>query len=821
MKNQFIAHQRKSDGTSQSLWRHLAEVSELAGKFSAKIGLPKQGELLGILHDLGKASSEFDSYIKSAVGLIDSDDDSFVNESEKKGKIDHSSAGAQILYKKLTKQGSEGEISAQVLALCIASHHSGMIDCLSPDGLNNFARRIKKPEEKAHTNESYANINDLERETIEHYFTKELTTQILVKIRSLKEENDSIETVMFKAGLLTRFFFSCLIDADRLNTADFEFPQNTRIRNSGNYTPWEILIQRFATKKFDRKNKVDDLREEISRQCFEFANRPKGLYQLTVPTGGGKTFSSLRFALNHAASHGMERIIYVIPYTSIIDQNADEVKKVLEEKDGNGNYLDTVVLEHHSNLSPEEETYRQSLLAENWDAPVVFTTSVQLLEALFGSGTKRVRRMHQLANAVIIFDEIQTIPIRCVHMFNVAIRFLINACGSTVVLCTATQPLLDKIECKSRALVISPQQKMIKDVTRLFRDLKRVEIHDVRKPGGWTEIEVRDIARRELQEAGSVLIVVNTKKSARGLYDQLKGSDLKGGFHLSTDMCPQHRLDVLETIKDRLEKNLPTICVSTQLIEAGVDIDFGSVIRYLAGLDSIAQAAGRCNRHGLRKRGNVFVVDPRDESLGNLEEIRIAAETAQRVLDEFKASPARFGNDLLSPAAMEQFYTYYFYDRKDKMDYPVTSTSSVGREDDLFTLLSTNSKSVEAFRRINNGQQPSLFLKQSFQTAAQCFRAIDSSTIGVIVPYGAEGKQIIADLCAAFEVEKQYKLLKQAQRYSVNVYEGVFKNLAENGIINEVQNGTGVFFLDSQYYSNEFGLSREIVSEMETLITEG
>ncbi len=487
MKGRFIAHRRAKDGVSQDLWTHLGEASQLAGRFASKIGLQAHGELLGLLHDLGKASKEFDLYIRSAVGLIDPDNDNFVDASEKKGKVDHSSAGAQTIQKKLSTMGTEGSLVAQFLSLCIASHHSGMIDCLLPDGANNLERRIKKPEEKTHAEEAYSNLDNAERETIENLFSKELTAELLGKLRSLKEEGDSKKGLMFKYGLLARFLFSCLIDADRLSTADFEFPKNPKIRNQGKYVPWDILIERFDGKKFEKRNEVDVLRGEISQGCLEFSKKPKGLYQLTVPTGGGKTFASLRFALNHADVNKMDRVIYVIPYTSIIDQNANEVRKVLEQKNDKGQYSDEVVLEHHSNLTPDEETRRQSLLSENWDAPIVFTTSVQFLEGLFGSGTRGARRMHQLANAVIVFDEVQTIPIRCVHMFNVSLRFLVKGCGSTVVLCTATQPLLDKIEIKERALQVSPEQQMIQDVKKLFQDLKRVEVHDRRKIGGWSE----------------------------------------------------------------------------------------------------------------------------------------------------------------------------------------------------------------------------------------------------------------------------------------------------------------------------------------------
>ncbi len=816
---QYIAHRRKKDKQIQELSAHLKETANLAGEFAFKIDLKGQGELIGLLHDIGKASREFKQYIESALGIIDPDEDDYVDAKGLKGKVDHSTAGAQIIYNNLSKKGPEGIIAAQILALCVASHHSGVIDCLSPDGKNNFQRRMEKTEEKAHTAEVWSNLEEAERTKIVKMFSEELSAQIVSKIKSLKEENDSKESLMFKYGLLTRLLFSCLIDADRLSTADFEFPQNLNIRNRNRYPSWETLIERFNAHKFERHNEVDDLRSNVSQQCFEFSKKPRGLYQLTVPTGGGKTFSSLRFALHHAKVNKMDRIIYVIPYTSIIDQNADEVRKILEEKDADGRYLDKVILEHHSNLTPDEETRRQNLLSENWDAPVVFTTSVQFLETLFASGTRSARRMHQLANAVIIFDEVQTIPVRCVHMFNLALRFLLKGCDSTVVLCTATQPLLDKIEKKERALQILPDQQMIRDVKGLFRDLKRVTVYDRRKIGGWSEDEVAALTREELRVNGSVLIVVNTKSSAKSLYLQFKALGFQNLFHLSTDMCPAHRMAVLNTLKGRLDparqESVPVVCVSTQLIEAGVDIDFGSVIRYLAGLDSIAQVAGRCNRHGTRSKGHVFIVNPKNENLHRLAEIRIGAQKAERILDEFKEMPERFEKEILSPSAMEQYYKYYFYDRKDIMNYPVTSNSPVGREDNLFDLLSTNPKSEQEYQRIHQSSCP-LSLKQSFQSAAKAFHAIDSAGRGIVVPYD-EGKKIINDLCSAYEIEKHYALIKKAQRYSVNVYENVFTDLGKKGIIQEVQEGSGIFYLNNQYYSNEFGLSREIVNEMQLL----
>lgn len=824
-KNKPIAHIRKNDTSCknpQYLWEHLSETSKQAARFAAKIGLEKSGKLLGLLHDLGKASREFQNYIRSANGLIDPDEDGYTDVVAMKGKIDHSSAGAQVIYNQLGEKGAKECINAQILALCLASHHSGMIDCLLPSGEDNFTRRIKKSEENTHTSEALSNIDAQERKSIEESLDDTGVEQLIEKLKSLKEENDLQDTLSFKHGLLIRFLLSCLIDADRLDTANFEFPNNARIRNHNNYYPWEILIERLDAKlkEFEDKagkNEVDELRNQVSRACLDFSIKPKGIYQLKVPTGGGKTLASLRFALNHAKHHKMDRVFYIIPYTSIIDQNANEVRKILEDMDEDGKFLDRVVLEHHSNMTPEEETKRQNLLAENWDASIVFTTQVQFLETLFGSGTRGVRRMHQLANSIIIFDEVQTLPIRVVHMFNLALRFLVNNCGATVVLCTATQPLLDKVEPKQRSLVITPEQRIIQNEAELFERLKRVEVFDKRKDGGWNDEEVANLAEQELQKQGSVLIIVNTKKSARNLYQAVCQKKIADVYHLSTNMCPAHRLEVLKDIKDRLLQKLPVICVSTQLIEAGVDIDFGAVIRYLAGLDSIAQAAGRCNRNGKMKCGNVWIVNPEKESIEKLRDIRIGKEKAERLLDEFKANPEGFGEDILGLNAMATYYQYYFFERKEELNYPVGQDSSAGRNDNLFNLLSLNELSFQAHYRQENSN-PKIPFKQSFQTASKAFQAIDSLTRGVVVPYGKDGERMIVDLCGAIEIEKQYKLIKKAQRYSVNLLPYELKIMQDKGAIQEVQEGSGILYLDNQYYSDQFGWQDEIVNDMKPLI---
>jgi len=636
-------------------------------------------------------------------------------------------------------------------------------------------------------------------------------------------------TLPFKHGLLARFLLSCVLEADRLNTADFEHPGNEAIRNYGKYVPWDVLIERLEAKyaqyaqetaqmKPGRALEVNQLRAQVAQACLEAAGKPKGIYQLTVPTGGGKTEASLRFALHHAKTHQMDRVFYIVPYITIIDQNADKIRDILETADERGK----VVLEHHSNFVPEDDTrYRYNLLAENWDAPIVFTTQVQFLEALFGSGTRDARRMHQLANSVIIFDEVQNVPLKITHMFNAALRFLTHDCGATVVLCTATQPPLDKLPNEYRRLTIAPEYQIIQNPQELFEKLKRVEVHDERKPGGWTNAEIADLAKRALREKGSVLIVVNTRPSALAVYQEIKNRNLGVPlYHLSTNMCAAHRRAVLERhIKPKLKSKQPVICVSTQLIEAGVDIDFGAVIRALAGLDSIAQSAGRCNRHGVREDGgSVWVVNPQEENLDRLKDIQSGREHTQRIFDDFKDNPEDFESDLIGLEAITRYYRQYYTAHERELDYPVKRDSPIiGRDDKLFNLLSMNELSTKNYQAAHHGNPPDILLRQSFRSASGEFRVIDSPTRGVIIPIG-KGRRIITELCGAFGLEKKGKLLKQAQRYSVNLFDHQFRNLQQAGAIQEVQEDAGIYYLNNQYYSEEFGWSEEPVNNLITQI---
>jgi CRISPR-associated endonuclease/helicase Cas3 len=548
----------------------LSGVADLAGKYAAKIRLAEHGELLGLVHDLGKYSAEFQAYLKSAVGILNQDEDEeFVDAKGLKGKIDHSTAGAQLISRELSKQGMLGQVVGQILALCVASHHSGLIDCISSDanhfGKDNFSRRMNKAEQRAHLDEVLSKLDP----SISVRFASLIKSGNLLSgiqkhiariVPLSPEKDDKTIIAQQQIGLLVRLLFSCLIDADRLDTATFEKPKTSRNRPSGIYPAWNILVERLETHlaKLAPRRRIDELRRQISLDCLNASPRNKDIYTITVPTGGGKTLASLRFALHHAEKHGLDRIIYVIPYTSIIDQNAEVVRNILEPE-YDTKYKGRIVLEHHSNLTPEEQGWRDKILTENWDAPIIYTTMVQFLETLFGAGTRSARRMHQLAKSVIVFDEIQTLPIKCVHIFNNAINFLADHCESTVVLCTATQPLLDRVNATKGAIRIPEGNELIPDVKKLFDDLRRVEIINSCKPSGWADEEIVELALNEVHRAGSCLVIVNTKKAAQALYSLAGDPEDMAVYHLSTNLCPAHRKEKLADIRSRLDEKKPVL----------------------------------------------------------------------------------------------------------------------------------------------------------------------------------------------------------------------------------------------------------------------
>ncbi|WP_282109988.1 CRISPR-associated helicase Cas3' [Shewanella algicola] len=818
LKTTYVAHPDFEGKQHQSVKAHLCAVSELAGKLSKKVGFEKQGQLIGLMHDFGKYSSAFQNYMQLIVAEQtgynpDNDEGSAETTTSKslKGKIDHSSAGAQWVFKALGSQLGKlqqqeqtlvpyGLAITQALSMCIASHHSGLIDSLS-ENENVFANRIKKSDELTHENECIKNADPELLSQAQSLASFEFILEGSQQLKGMFDKFDisAIEHDYY-LGMFTKILFSCLIDADRIDSADFEQSCNKPERFKK--PDWAFACDKVETfiAHFKPINPIDHMRAEISVNCFQRAQDETGIYSLTVPTGGGKTYASLRFALHHAQKHNLDRIIYIIPFTSIIEQNANAIRGVLDEVNA-----DDWVLEHHSSLEPEQQTWRSKLACENWDKPIVLTTIVQFLESMFASGTRGSRRMHQLSNAVLVFDEIQTLPIRCVHLFNNTINYLTRFCNTTALMCTATQPLLNQLPEQIQPfgeLQLPLENELTPNIDKLYQQLERVSLKNLTKKEGWNENEIAELVQQQLSEVKSCLVIVNTKVWAKTLFQALqsKVTDETKIFHLSTGMCSAHRKQILDEVRARLASGQFTLCISTQLIEAGVDVDFGCVIRFVAGLDSIAQAAGRCNRNGKQQKANVFVLNPAQENVGMLHDIKTGIAATTRIFTEFAEK------DLLKPEAMNRYFQYYFYERHKEMSY------TVKHDQTLLNLLSCN------LRNINNTP---FTLKQSFMTAAKQFKAIDAPVHSVIVPFNEEAKSIITQLCALdkrFDAVSYRSLLKGAQKYSVNIFPNVWQKLIEQQAVYPIAQDEAVFYLSDEFYSQDFGLSLEVTSTQQDLI---
>lgn len=805
------------DSRKQTMAEHLNETAQLAEASAARINFAEWGKLTGLLHDLGKYSEDFQKYITSAA-KDDGQDDVEDSESDRgnstKGKIDHAAAGAQFVWQNIGGGANMWKSrAAKILAIIIAWHHGGLPDAVSPDGEDMFFKRMAKDDAKTHLSESIERLpGDILNEVQKILADEKLYERLKTFLIDIKNTESSVCTEKladrceFALGMLVKMLYSCLVDADRCDTADFCTGDSASIRQRSKYADWDTLCARLEEHlgQFDSSAPLARIRCDISEWSKDAAERPRGIFTMTVPTGGGKTLASLRFALEHARlsrkdAHPIERIIYVIPYTTIIDQNADRVRKILEKsEDEKGR----IVLECHSNLLEERDTRANRILSENWDAPVVFTTNVQFLEAVFSNDPNKLRRMHQLANSIIIFDEIQTLPVKTVHLFCSAVNFLVEKCGTTALLCTATQPLLNGVKKEFGALRYNRSAEIIPQPEKLFSCLKRVNIYSRIKPGGYSVKELADMSLAKQSEFGPLLTIVNTTALARRLYEELAvSSDRVKVFHMSALMCPAHRMDVLGKINEALAAREPLICVATSVMEAGVDADFACVIRSLAGFDSIVQAAGRCNREGRAESGCVYIVNPSDENLSKLDDVRKGRTCAERVISETSDGQTSDKNDLLSLASIELYFRYYFYERDKEMLYWVEA----GRSDNLLNMLSCN--------RLSGGKTKTI--RQAFATSGKQFKVIDAPTEGVIVPYGA-GEDIINRIRNCENPSELKKLLRRAQRYSVNIYKYQQATLFNDGGIYRIDIGknSGVWALQPEYYDENFGLSTERVRKM-------
>lgn len=762
----MIAHQRE-DGTVQTVQEHLLSCACLCRAYAAKIGLQSLGELAGLLHDYSKGSPVWQAY--------------FAESQQKNGKVkkmNHSSGGARLILEELCGGDSKiGRLTAQYLAEMICSHHGGLPDNLSPSGDDKVSKRFF-PEA------------DLCYESAKEYFYKAVSSkeELAILFQRAVTEYGALEEKLdifpvrerdFIRGMVQKYLASCLIDADRYDTACFI--TGTKPAPEREAMPlWTLFSERLEQElaKFPKEGDLNALRRQISDSCCEAAQREDGINTLSSPTGSAKTLASLRYALNHARLKNKKRIFYIIPYISIIDQNAKVIKNILTNTGEDKEAMDAI-LELHSGMIYETEDDRElekkELVSERMDAPLVLTTMVRFLNTFFAGGTRNIRPIHQFADSVILFDEIQNLPLKTVDLFNQMLHFLHKVCGATIVLCTATQPLLNHVPEPVVSLRLSETPELSCCDEEMFFRFSRVRVEDKRIPKGYDEAALADLVLEKAEKAGNALVVMNTIESARHLYDAInsKNSDFIV-YELTTLLCPAHRKALLEEILNKLT-NTPIIVVSTSLIEAGVDFDFHCVLRALAGIDSIFQAAGRCNRHGERKKEPVYIVNPAFESLRNLEDIRIGAGVTAQILDEFREQPGYFGTEFLSPRVIERFFQLYFAQQgKDKkMFYPVGNRT-------LSELLGGNEEAEHTYKM----QQEKPFpypLKQSFETAGEHFYVIEQHGKSVIVPYG-DGKRIIAALNGKLDLSEARSLLRQAQLYTVNLSDSMFHKV-EDGIV--------------------------------------
>lgn len=605
----YIAHIRESDGKIQTVKEHLLGVRDLAEEYGDKLQIKHIAGLAGLLHDMGKYTEVFKEYILSAVENPDAP--------PKRGSVDHSTAGGRLLFNQFhSGHDIYKALLAEIVGNAIISHHSYLQDFLNSDLESKYLYRVqdKQIEEFEHSVDHFFK-NVMEESVFHHYVDK-----AVVELKAYIHMEPTVQ-MEHKSMLLTKFVFSTLIDADRTNTRCFE---ENKVADEGSDS--KILLKTFYQKLMvkinsfregtDANSPINLLRQEMSDQCDKFAEKPSNIYTLSIPTGGGKTLASLRYGLKHAVLFNKKRIIYVVPFTTIIEQNANEVRKILQD--------DAHILEHHSNVleqdSDDDEmddgriTVRQKLklAKDNWDSPIIFTTMVQFLNAFYASGSRNIRRLHNLSESVIIFDEVQKVPVPCISLFNQAVNFLKTYAHSSIVLCTATQPELDFVKHK---LEIEADAEMISHLDHVIEAFKRIEIVDRATGETFTNAKLTEFVKDQLDKVQSVLLVLNTKDAVKDLYHQLKEAGLSISiYHLSTSMCAAHRNYILTEIRKRLSNKEPVICISTQLIEAGVDVSFHCVIRSLAGLDSIAQAAGRCNRHGEYGVQQVYVIDHEEEN---------------------------------------------------------------------------------------------------------------------------------------------------------------------------------------------------------------
>jgi CRISPR-associated endonuclease/helicase Cas3 len=720
---------------NQPLHVHLTNVSKMAGDFGHALGLHEEAVLAGALHDLGKYRQEFQSYLRG--------------ERTSSQETQHAAYGAVWAIK-----------NDQLLqAFVIAGHHAGLHDLADLLGI---------------PDKSVLGLPDALDLAMERHLVEADPPVLLPEPTFITEIADHKGQAL-RIDCAVRMLFSCLIDADRLDSA---FWPLTTPDESALDAP--LLLDRVKSERLRKSASSPDSTLKASRNhifdtCLTKASLAQGFFALTVPTGGGKTLSAMAFALAHAQKHNLRRVIVVIPYLSIIEQNAAEYRRIL----GND-----VILENHSSVKPrpdadEEEKDALELAAENWDSPVVITTSVQFIESLLSARPSRCRKLHRIAHSVVIFDEVQTMPSHLLQPIFSVFRELVRQYGVSFVFSSATQPAFLKSTSLPDGFTPGEMRPIIDDPNHLFRSLRRVNYHLPRdeKTLDWLELA----NRMALPENRQSLCVVNLTRHAVELWDRLRSAlpeaDRRMLFHLSSAMCPAHRLRVIRLMRWLLKRGHPCRVVSTQLIEAGVDVDFPTVWRALGPLDSIVQTAGRCNREGRSERGNVYVFRPVDHKIpGGV----YSAATGQAAIAVSRFDSPEEAEEAL--AADPEIFTGYFHSLYQSVDTDL--------REDGYTI-------QEERERLN------------FRTVGRRAIVIDNDAQPVIVTYGA-GKRLVQAIrerqlppgTPRFNRDDQRGL----QRYMVNLRKRDFDQLLAQGYVEPLLPNLNVHVLHASCYHAERGL---------------
>ncbi|MGN0595613.1 MAG: CRISPR-associated helicase Cas3' [Hominimerdicola sp.] len=763
----------------QSVKAHCLGAQKLSGDFAEKLGFVSIAKLAALIHDMGKLANDFNGYIHGTNNF-------------KRGQIDHCYAGAKFITDYAKKfDGFKYSDTAQLIARTVVSHH-GLHDWVTCtcSSENYFVERIRKSERydeiKRNSAEFLADTN------FDELFKKAADEYEILNTKILDFSQRNCIKYCFYMGMFERLLQSVIVDSDRIDTAEFMENQKLCLE----YNPksvWDKMyenIQRKNEEFIKFTDKISIKRMSISDRCAEFAQEKHGICRLVVPTGGGKTISSMRFAVNYCKKFGMDRIFYIAPFMSILEQNSDVIKSIVGDE--------RLFLEFHSNIVSKiddaEELAEYELRTDLWDCPVIATTMVQFLNTLFSNKLTSVRRMHKLSRSVIIIDEVQSVPLKCVNLFNLAMNFLAKFCDCTIVLCSATQPVFEDLEYE---IMLDKEDSMTGDYKDDFEDFKRTETISAVRAEQYSFEQAADFCIEKFNENGNVLMIVNTKKAAAEIYNCINQQKIIYNgqkariIHISTSMCPCHRTNTLDEIRRLLDEKVPVICITTQLIEAGVDISFNCVVRSLAGLDSAAQAAGRCNRHGRDKCRPVYLINIKDENLGRLKQIKEAQDISRQLIDY---SPESFADTETMSLYFKKLYNVF----KSELNYNVNINGTL---DTILDLLSVNKLFNSETHHVADFNKA-----QAFATAGKKIEVISNNTLNVIVPYNDEAKNIIERLNCDIDYNEEKELLRKAQKYIVGIYSYTAQKLRSDDGIYEL-NDKGIFASEDRFYSSELGLT--------------